>query len=72
MASVTGERVTIEKMREVTDNFHDVVFGTGLDSEFTRRVVEQANKYEELVMKLLVENERLKVLLPGSFLGRRL
>lgn len=28
-------------------------------------MVEQAGKYEELVMKVLVENERLKIVKPG-------
>lgn len=55
-----AESVSVEEMKEVTQSLMGVAFGDGVPLNFARSVMEHAGRYEALLMRLLMENERLK------------
>lgn len=58
LKSVGG--VTVLEMKGVTDSLLDLLCESQCSSETTREVISLASKYEEMLMRAIVENERLK------------
>uniref|UniRef100_A0A1I8PRG5 Uncharacterized protein n=1 Tax=Stomoxys calcitrans TaxID=35570 RepID=A0A1I8PRG5_STOCA len=59
-AGVASEGFTAGEMKEVTDALVGTVYEAGVSGSMARRLIQYAGQYEELLMRLMLENEAIK------------